>query len=191
LAQLFGGHYTKAELKEYQVFCSKVTDNLAQCVRRLMVRANAVTKAMMVDAKQFSWRSKLSALLEHCLVQESQRFTAFQCKDALVEVWSGLFPSTPWKDYERSLQPPKIAPCAAEWNGYDREAMSYTISRHMVNLMMERCDEAARIAPPDFKKTIRQAQKDLHGQLKNITALELTSSAKSRQARWNADADKS
>ena len=190
LAQLFGGNQTKAKLKEYQIFCSKVND-VTQSIRQLLQRASAVSDAMMIDASEFSWRTKLSALLQHCLAPEAERFTAFQCKDALVQVWSGLFPSTPWKDHERSLKPPKVAPCAAEWNCYDREAMSHTISRHMVNLMSERCEEAAGIAPPDFGEMIRQVQKEMRSQLKTITEKELSCSAKSRQARWNADTDNS
>lgn len=187
LAQLFGGARTKVKLKEYQVFCQKASDNLA----KLTQRAHGITEAMMRDASKLSWRAKLSNLLQHCLVEEPKRFTAFQCKDALVQLWSELFSSTPWTEHERSLQPPKIAPCTAEWNCFDREAMSYTISRHMVNLMLERCEEAARIAPPDFGEMIRIAQKDLRKQLKNITSLELSCSAKSRQYRWNADSDNS
>jgi len=190
LAQLFGGIRTKAKLKEYQVFCSKVND-VTQSIRQLLQRAKAVSDAMMIDASEFSWRIKLSSLLQHCLAAEAQRYTAFQCKHALVQVWSGLFPSTPWQDFERALKPPKVAPCAAEWNCYDREAMSHTISRHMVNLMSERCEEAAKIAPPDFGEMIRQVQDDLRTQLKSITEKELSCSAKSRQARWNADTDNS
>ena len=191
LAQIFGGRSTKAKLKTYQSFCQKSSTNLAQCVRHLTQHANAISNAMMLDAREFPWRKSLSILLQRCLVQESERYTAFQCKDALVRVWSELFPSTPWEKYEKNLKPPKIAPCAAEWNGYDREAMSYTISRHMMNLMLERCEEAARIAPADFGTTIRQAQKELRDQLNNITLLELSCSAKSRQVRWNADSDNS
>ena len=192
LAQLLGGIQTKAKYKEYQIFCAKVNENfLAEYTRSLLQRANAISDAMMIDAGEFHWRTKISALLQHCLVTEAERFTAVECKDALVKVWSGLFPSIPWQDFERSLKPPKVAPCAAEWNRYDRKAMSYSINRHMVNLMTERCEEAARIAAPGFGKMIRQVQKDLNTQLNSITARELSYSAKSRQARWDADAGKS
>ena len=190
LAQLFGGIRTKAKLKEYQIFCSKVHD-VTRSIGKLLQRARAVSDAMMIDASEFSWRTRLSSLLQHCLAPEAQRYTAFQCKHALVQVWSGLFPATPWQDFESALKPPKVAPCAAEWNCYDREAMSHTISRHMVNLMSERCEEAAKIAPPDFGEMIRQVQDDLRTQLKRITEKELSCSAKSRQARWNADTDNS
>jgi len=190
LAQLFGGVRTKAKLKEYQVFCAKVNENfLAQYTRSLLQRARAIAEAMMNDATDFSWRKELSALLQRCLAPEADRFTAIECKDALVQIWSELFPSTPWQDFERALKPPKVAPCAAEWNRYDRKAMSYSICRHMVNLMSERCEEAVKIASPDLANMIRQAQKSLSNQLNNITARELSYSAKSRQARWDADAD--
>ena len=191
LAQLFGGIQTKTKLKEYQIFCAKVNENLlAQYTRSLSQRARAIADAMMSDSTEFDWRHDLSDLLQRCLGHEADRFTAIQCKDALVKIWTGLFPATRWQDFESALKPPKVAPCAAEWNRYDRKAMSYSICRHMVNLMSERCEEAARIASPELSNMIRQAQKNLSSQLNNITARELSYSAKSRQARWDADADK-